>query len=154
MRFSQLTHLLMCLSLETFVVELIDLVNSAVISQTTLLRWLTFLLISQTVILSSVPLDLFISSEASICCTMPFLPLGDSDHVVISVSIDFPSNSQQDVPFHCTAWLVLIGMVSVIRSDKWIGVGGNSPHFGDQKFCWGLFYQVVGTCWGGVKKQN
>ena len=52
---------------------------------------------------SSVPLDLFISSEASICCTMPFLPLGDSDHVVISVSIDFPSNSQQDVPFHCTA---------------------------------------------------
>ena len=47
---------------------------------------------------SSVPLDLFISSEASICCTMPFLPLGDSDHVVISVS-----NSQQDVPFHCTA---------------------------------------------------
>ena len=52
---------------------------------------------------SSVPLDLFISSEAGICCTMPFLPLGDSDHVVISVSIDFPSNSQQDVPFHCTA---------------------------------------------------
>ena len=48
-------------------------------------------------------LDLFLSSDASICSTMAFPPLGNSDHVVISVSIDFPSNSQQDVPFHCTA---------------------------------------------------
>ena len=38
-------------------------------------------------------LDLFISSGASICFTMAFLPLGNSDHVVVSVSIDFPSNS-------------------------------------------------------------
>ena len=45
-------------------------------------------------------LDLFLSSDASICCTMAFLPLGNSDHVVVSVSIDFPSNSQQDTPFH------------------------------------------------------
>ena len=35
-------------------------------------------------------LDLFISSDASICSTMAFLPLGNSDHVVVSVSIDFP----------------------------------------------------------------
>ena len=27
-------------------------------------------------------------------------PLENSDHVVVSVSIDFPSNSQQDAPFH------------------------------------------------------
>ena len=27
-------------------------------------------------------------------------PLGNSDYVVVSVSIDFPSNSQQDAPFH------------------------------------------------------
>ena len=33
-------------------------------------------------------LDLFISSDASICSTMAFLPLSNSDHVV-SVSIDF-----------------------------------------------------------------
>ena len=39
-------------------------------------------------------LDLFISSDASICSTMAFPPLGNSDHVVVSVSIDFPSNSQ------------------------------------------------------------
>ena len=31
---------------------------------------------------------------------MTFLPLGNSDHVVVSVSIDFPLNSQQNVPFH------------------------------------------------------
>ena len=45
-------------------------------------------------------LDLFLSSEASICSTMAFLLLGYSDHVVVSVSIDFPSNSQRYAPFH------------------------------------------------------
>ena len=63
-------------------------------SQVTLLRWLTFLLRSQTVTHSPALLDLFLSSEASICSTMPFPPLGNSDHVVVSVSINFPSNSQ------------------------------------------------------------
>ena len=49
-------------------------------------------------------LDLFISSDASICSTMAFPPLGNSDHVVVSVSIDFPSNSQRDAPFHRIAY--------------------------------------------------
>ena len=49
-------------------------------------------------------LDLFLSSDASICSTMAFPPLGNSDHVVVSVSIDFPTNSQQDVPFHRRAY--------------------------------------------------
>ena len=35
---------------------------------------------------------------------MAFLPLGNSDHVVISVSIDFRTNSQQDAPFHRIAY--------------------------------------------------
>ena len=48
-------------------------------------------------------LDLFLSSEASICSTRAFPPLGNSDHVV-SVYIDFPSNSQQDAPFHLIAY--------------------------------------------------
>ena len=62
-RFSQSAHLLMCLSLTSLtstikigwpiLVELIGLVNSVIIflSQTTLLRWLTFLLGSLTVTL-------------------------------------------------------------------------------------------------------
>ena len=37
-------------------------------------------------------LDLFLSSDASTCSAMAFLPLGNSDHVVVSVSIDFPIN--------------------------------------------------------------
>ena len=49
-------------------------------------------------------LDLFLSSDASICSTMAFLPLGNSDHVVVSVSIDLPSNSQWDVSFYCIAY--------------------------------------------------
>ena len=49
-------------------------------------------------------LDLFISSDTSICSTMAFPPLGNSDHVVVSVSIDFPINSKQDTPFHCVAY--------------------------------------------------
>ena len=49
-------------------------------------------------------LDLFISSDASICFTMAFPPLGNSDHVVVSVSNDFPTNSQWDTPFHHIAY--------------------------------------------------
>ena len=43
---------------------------------------------------------LFISSDASICSAMAFLPLRNSDHVVVSVFIDFSSNPQWDAPFH------------------------------------------------------
>ena len=49
-------------------------------------------------------LDLFISSDASICSTTAFPPLGNSDHVVASVSIDFPIKSKQDAPFHRLAY--------------------------------------------------
>ena len=45
-------------------------------------------------------LDLFISYDASICFTMAFPPLGNSDQVIVSVSIDFSSNSKRDVLFH------------------------------------------------------
>ena len=69
------------------------LVNSTIIflSQMTLLRWLTFLLRSQTDSHSPALLDFFLSSDASICSAMAFPPLGNSDHVVVSVSIEFAS---------------------------------------------------------------
>ena len=38
-------------------------------------------------------LDFFLSSDASFCSAMAFPLLGNSDYVVVSVSIDFPSNS-------------------------------------------------------------
>ena len=75
-------------------VELIDLVNSIIIliSQTTLTMvkfptWIPYC-DSHSPALS----DLFLSSEASICSTIPFPPLQNSDHVVVSVSIDFPTS--------------------------------------------------------------
>ena len=49
-------------------------------------------------------LDLFLTSDASICSTMAFPPSENSDHVVVSVSIDFPTNSQRDAPFHGIAY--------------------------------------------------
>ena len=49
-------------------------------------------------------LDLFISSDTSFCSKMAFPPLGNSHHVVVSVPIDFPSNSKRDVPFHRIAY--------------------------------------------------
>ena len=49
-------------------------------------------------------LDLFPSSDASICSAMTFPPLGNSDHAVVSVSIDFLINSKQDAPFHRIAY--------------------------------------------------
>ena len=106
----------MFLSLETLIsiirtglpilLELIDLVNSVIIfpSQMTLLVSVTFLLRSQTDSHSPALLDLYLSSDASICSSMAFLPLENSDHVVVSVSIDFPSNSQGDAPFHCITY--------------------------------------------------
>ena len=115
MRFSRSTHLLMFLSLETLtsiistglplLVEQIDLVNSVIIfvSQMALLRWLTFLLRSQTVILI-VQLFWINFFLLSICSTMAFPPLGSSDHLVVPVSIAFPINSQQGAPFHCIGY--------------------------------------------------
>ena len=81
--------------------ELIDLV--IVLSQMTLLRWLTFLLRSQTDSHSPALLDFFLSFDASICSATAFPPLGNSDNVV-SVSIDFPSNLQWDASFYHIAY--------------------------------------------------
>ena len=74
-------------------VELIDLVNSVITfpSQTTLTQMVNFpTRISDCESHSPAFLDLFLSSDASICSAKAFPPLGNSDHVVISVSIDFP----------------------------------------------------------------
>ena len=48
-------------------------------------------------------LDIFLSSDTSICSTMAFPPLGNSD-IVVSVSIHFPSNSPWYAPFHRIAY--------------------------------------------------
>ena len=69
------------------------------------LRWLIFpIWIPDCESHSPAVLDLFLSSDASLCSTLAFPLLGNSDYVVVLFSIDFPSNSKRDVPFHCIAY--------------------------------------------------
>ena len=66
-------------------------------------------------------LDLLLSSNTSICFTMAFPPLGNLNHVVVLVSIDFPTNLQQDALFHLIAY-------NYSRAD-WDGLRDHSINF-------------------------
>ena len=77
---------------------------------------------------SPVLLHLFISSDAGTCSTMAFTPLRNSNHVVVSVSNDFPSNSKWDALFHhltydysCAVRMVLM----IVWDILWVGSGWN-----------------------------
>ena len=48
--------------------------------------------------------DFFLFSDAGICYTVALLSLGNHDHVLVLVSIDFPSNSKVDAPFPHAAY--------------------------------------------------
>ena len=84
-------------------------------------------------------LDLFISSDASICSTMAFPPLGNSDHVVVSVSIDFPSYSQRDALFHLIAYdychADLEGIRDHLRDVPWEYIFKLSASAAAREFC-------------------
>ena len=113
MRFSQSTGLLIPLSSEilspiiriglSILLEVINLVNSVMI----------FFISNDLTQMVNVPtrtpdydshspalLDLFLSCVDSICSTIAFPPLGNSDYAFVSVSIDFPSKLQREAPFH------------------------------------------------------
>ena len=68
-------------------------------------------------------LALFLSPDIIICCTMAFPPLGNSDHVFLSVSIDFLSYSQWDLLFHCIAYVYSCadwdGLCDHLRDVPW-----------------------------------
>ena len=68
-------------------------------------------------------LDLFLSSDASIFSTIALPPLGNSDPVVVSVSIDFPLNSQRDARFHRIAYDYFRadwdGLRDYLRDNPW-----------------------------------
>ena len=149
MRFSRSTHLLMFLSLETLtsiirtglpiLVELIDLVNSVIISNdlTQMVNFPTR--IPDCDSHNPALLDLFLTSDASICSTMAFPPLGNSDHVVVSVSIDFPTNSQQDAPFHRIAYdysrADWDGLCDHLRDVPWEDIFKLSASAAASEFC-------------------
>ena len=83
--------------------------------------------------------DLFLFSDTSICCTMAFPPLGNSDPAVVSVSIDFPINSKQDASFHhiaydysCADW---DGICDHLRDVPWEDIFKLSASAATSKFC-------------------
>ena len=84
-------------------------------------------------------LDLFLSSDACIYSTMAFPPLGNSDHVVVSVSIDFPSYSQCGAPFHCIAFdysrADWDGLCDHLRDVPWEDIFKLSASAAAREFC-------------------
>ena len=92
-------------------------------------------------------LDLFLSSDASICSTMAFFPLENSNNVVVSVSIDFPSNSQWDVPFHRRAYdysrADWDGLHEHLRDDPWEDIFRLGASAGGGECCGGFQVGIV-----------
>ena len=84
-------------------------------------------------------LDLVLSSGLTIYSAMDFLPLGNSDHVVISVSIDFPPNSQEDALFHCIAYDYSCadweGLCDHLRDVSWEDIFKLSVSAAASEFC-------------------
>ena len=106
-------------------------------SQTTLIRWLTFLLGSQAVILTV--LYFWISFFLlMLVFDLQWLSL-PSDHVVASVSIDFPPNLQRDASFHCTGYDYprpdWDGLRDHLRDVSWEDISKLSAPAADSEFC-------------------
>ena len=86
-------------------------------------------------------LDLFITFDTSICSTMAFPPLrnSNSNHVLVSVSIDFPSNSQRDTPFHCITYDCPFadwnGLCDHLREVPWEDIFKLGASAATSKFC-------------------
>ena len=84
-------------------------------------------------------MDLVISTDASVCSTTAFPPLGNSDHLVVSVSIDFPINSKQDTPFHRVAYdysrADLDGLRDHLRDVPWEDIFKLSVFAAASEFC-------------------
>ena len=70
---------------------------------------------------------------------MAFPPLGNSDRVVVSVSIDFPTNSQRDAPFHRIAYdysrADWDGLRDHLRDVPWEDIFKLSASAAASKFC-------------------
>ena len=84
-------------------------------------------------------LDLFLSSDACTCSTIAFLPLGNSDNVVVSVSTDFPINSKRGAPFHRIAYdysrTDLNGLRDHLRDVPWEDIFKLSASAAASEFC-------------------
>ena len=129
MRYSQSTHLQMCLSLETLMfiirtdlpvlVELINLVNYVIIflSQMTLFKWVTFLLRSQIVILTVLLFCIYFFL-LTLVFVLQWLSLHQQILIMLMPQFPLTFHHNHNGITHCIAMLmatfVLIGMVFMI----------------------------------------
>ena len=101
-------------------------------------------------------LDLFLSSDTCLCSTMAFPPLGNSDHVVVSFSTDFPINSTQNAPFHLmTFHLISIAydfscadwdsLCDHLRDIPWEDIFKLGAHTAASEFCSGFTLELMYT---------
>ena len=74
-----------------------------------------------------------------LCTVFDCTPLGNFDHVIVSVSIDFPINSKWDTPFHfvaydysCTDW---DGVRDHLRDVPWEDIFKVSAFAAASEFC-------------------
>ena len=84
-------------------------------------------------------LELFLSSDTSICSTTTFPPLVNSNHVVVSVFIDFLLNSQQCALFHCIAYdyshAGQDGLCDHLRDVPWVHIFKLGASAAPNEFC-------------------
>ena len=70
---------------------------------------------------------------------MAYPPLGNSDHVFVSVSIDFPINSKQHALFYCVAYDYSRadwgGLCDHLRDVPWADIFKLSASAGSSEFC-------------------
>ena len=70
---------------------------------------------------------------------MAFPPLGNSDHIVLSVSIDFPTNSQRDARYHRIAYYYSRadwdGLRYHLRDGPWEDIFKLGTSAAASKFC-------------------
>ena len=77
---------------------------------------------------------------------MAFPPLGNSDHILVSVSIDFPSNSQRDAPFYgiaydysCADWG---GLCHHLRDVPWEHIFKLGASAAASEFCTWVWVEI------------
>ena len=134
----------MCLSLEMLIIrtvwpillELIDLVNLVSNDLTQIVNFATWIPDCDSHSLAL--LNLFISSDASICSSVAFPPLRNPD-LVVSVSIHFPVNSKQNAPSHHVAWNYSCadwdGLQDHLRNVPWDNIFKLSTSAAASEFC-------------------
>ena len=78
-------------------------------------------------------------SFTNIFSPVAFLPLGNSNHDVVSLSIDFPSNSERDTPFHYTSYGYCRadwdGLRDHLRDVSWEDIFKLGACAADTEFC-------------------